>query len=74
MIKLTTFTRKQPDASNDYTMAYDIVNTLHSGNSIIAEPDNIKIFRKYIYDLSYKHNKTFATRLNNTILTVTRLS
>lgn len=73
MIKITTFTRKQPNKSNDYTKAYDIINNLSVGSSDTATPDNIKVFRKYVYDLGLKHNKSFATRLYNGSLTITRL-
>jgi len=74
MIKITTFTRKQPEASNDYNNAYDIITSLSIGCNSSYTPDNIKVFRKYVYDLGLKHNKSFATRLNNGLLTVTRLS
>jgi hypothetical protein len=74
MVKLNTYTRKQPEASNDYTTAHQLVNTLAPGQSQTAEVDNIKVFRKYIYDLSYKLGRTFATRLTAGRLTVTRLT
>ncbi len=62
MIKIRSFTHKQPDASKDYKLAYDLVNTLQPGQSDTAYPDNDKVFRKYIYDLALKQNKEFATR------------
>jgi len=70
MIKVQHYTRKQPEASNDYTNAYNIINTLLIGCNEIATPDNIKVFRKYIYDLGLKHNKEFATRLNSDKATI----
>ncbi len=76
MIKVQHYTRKQPEASADYTQAYNIINTLQVGCNGSALPDNQKVFRKYIYDLGLKHNKEFATRLQGDKCTiiVTRLS
>ena len=74
MVIQTTFTRKQPAASNDYTNAYNIITALDKGSEDSYCPDNIKVFRKYVYDLGLKHNKRFATRLTGNILTITRLA
>ncbi len=75
MVKQTTFTHKQPDASKDYKMAYDIVNSLEVGNSVEVSADNDKVFRKYIYDLGLKNNKEFATRKRGDFArNITRLS
>lgn len=62
MIKITTFTHKQPNAKKDYKLAYDLVNSLSVGSSQTVTPDNDKAFRKYVYDLSLKQGKDFATR------------
>lgn len=75
MIKVNHFTHKHPEASTDYKLAYDITNALLVGQSQSANADNIKVFRKYIYDLGLKQGKDFATRKrDNNILQITRLS
>ena len=75
MIKIENYTAKHSDATNDYKAAYDLVNTLGKGKSAAYTPNIIKVFRKYIYDLSYKHNKGFATRKSGDFgLIITRLS
>lgn len=75
MVKIENYTAKHSEASNDYKAAYDLVNTLGKGKSATHTPDAIKVFRKYIYDLSYKHNKGFATRKSGDLgLIITRLS
>ncbi len=75
MIKIEQYTAKHPEANNDYKAAYDIVNNLDKGKSTAHTPDAIKVFRKYIYDLSLKQNKEMATRLHSAIsLNITRLS
>jgi hypothetical protein len=74
MVKINNYTRKQPDSSNDYTTAYTLVNSLAPGASEVVTVDNIKVFRKYIYDLSYKRNMEFATRTQSAGIRVTRLS
>lgn len=63
MTKIETFKRKQPDSSNDYEQAYNIIKVITIGETISANPDNVKAFRKYICDLAMKHNKQIATRL-----------
>lgn len=62
MVKHTSFTHKQPEASKDYKLAYDLVNGLSVGCSDTVTADNDKVFRKYLYDLALKNNKEFATR------------
>ena len=75
MVKIENYTSKNKDATNDYKAAYDMVNTLIIGESSEHTPEDIKVFRKYIYDLSYKHNKEFATRKRGIdTLYITRLS
>jgi hypothetical protein len=75
MVKQTTFVHKQPEASKDYKLAYDIVNSLEVGASDTVIADNDKVFRKYIYDLGLKQNKEFATRrTGDNSRRVTRLS
>jgi hypothetical protein len=57
------FKRKQPEASNDYTTAYNIVQGLtETGATNVATYDNAIRFRKYLYDLGIKNNKTFRTQ------------
>jgi hypothetical protein len=74
MVKIETFTRKQPASSNDYEQAYNIITTIDAGTTINVCADNYKAFRKYISDLAMKHNKEFATRLQrDKSLNVTRL-
>ena len=65
MAKIKEYTRKQPEASNDYTLAHNICNTLNIGCSIIVEPLNDKVFRKYLYECSAREQKQFATRKVN---------
>lgn len=66
MVKIETFKRKQPEASNDYEQAYNIILSISKGETInVATTDNIKAFRKYICDLAMKHNKQIATRLQH---------
>jgi hypothetical protein len=75
MIKVEHFTRKQPDKSSDYTQAYNAVNTLDKGGSVLIDCDNIKVCRKYVYDLALKQDKEFATRKRGiNSMNVTRLS
>jgi hypothetical protein len=59
------YKRKQPEASNDYTTAYNIAKTLGNGAKIKATIDNKVRFRKYLYDLGKINNKRFSTRLIN---------
>jgi len=59
------YSAKHKTASNDYKSAYDIVGSLEPGMSDTYQPDNIKVFRKYIYDLALKQDKEMATRLNS---------
>lgn len=75
MVKTTHFTHKQPEASKDYKKAYDIVNSLDIGESQWIDADNIKVLRKYIYDLGLKQDKDFATRKRpDNTLQITRMS
>jgi hypothetical protein len=62
MGKLSSFIRKQPESSDDYLTAYNIVNAIKQGQSKTVTPDNLKVFRKYIYDLGAKQGKEFTTR------------
>jgi hypothetical protein len=59
------YKRKQPEASNDYTTAYNIVQSLAPGNKIKSTFDNKIRFRKYLYDLGKINKKRFSTRLIN---------
>ncbi len=64
------FYRKQPEASNDYELAYNIINDLKAGKNIEVTPDNIVSFRKYAYDLAAKQNKEIRTSKNTDSLIV----
>jgi hypothetical protein len=61
MIKLN-YAPKHSNASPDYKLAYDIVSTLEIGQLMSANVANIKVFRKYIYDLGLKQDKEFTTK------------
>jgi len=63
MVKIEVFKRKQPSGSNDYEQAYNIINVITKGETISANVDNIKAFRKYVCDLAMKNNKQISTRL-----------
>jgi hypothetical protein len=65
------FIRKQPDASNDYYKAYNIVQSLNKGEDKTVKIDNIIRFRKYLYDLAAKDQKIFRTLQNKNLLNVT---
>lgn len=65
MIKISSFVRKQPGASTDYEQAYNIINAIKAGETINANAENIKAFRKYVCDLAMKNNKQIATRLQH---------
>ncbi|HEY3525974.1 MAG TPA: hypothetical protein VGK47_07245 [Nitrososphaeraceae archaeon] len=64
MNKITTFKRKQPEADDIYTQAYDLVHGLRLGQRkyIDIEQGDIKRFRKYLSDLALKNDRQFATR------------
>lgn len=57
-----SFVFKHVNASADYKLAYDIVSNFEPGDANTYTPDNMKTFRKYLYDLALKQNKEFATR------------
>lgn len=68
------FYRKQPNASNDYQLAYDTIIIIEAGQSITITPENIPAFRKYAYDLAAKSGKDISTRKEkDSALTVYRL-
>lgn len=74
MIKEPYYKRHE-NASNDYLQAYNIVNGYEVGQSNTVTIENVKAFRKYIYDLSLKQDKEFSTRKRaENSLYITRLS
>lgn len=75
MIK-EAYSAKHNNASADYKAAYDIVQALGIGACDYYTPDNLKVFRKYLYDLALKQNKEVATRKQSDKITlqITRLS
>ncbi len=74
MIKIATLIRKQPGASNDYSIAHSVVNELEAGCGRLVIVDNPKVFRKYIYDIAAKHNKEFTTKKRSAGIEVFRLT
>jgi hypothetical protein len=65
------FIRKQPEASNDYQKAYNIVQSLHKGEDKTIKIDNSIRFRKYLYDLAAKEQKIFRTYLQRNLMNIT---
>ncbi len=64
------FYRKYPNGSNDYELAYNIINDIAPGRATVCHPKNIVAFRKYAYDLAAKQNKDITTRKNTDSLIV----
>ena len=67
------FTRKSPDASDDYQLVHDIVMTLEVANSADIKPENIPNSRKYLYELGSRHSKLFVSKKYGDTLVVMRL-
>ena len=67
------FYRKQPEASNDYELAYNTIIDIKVGDSVEIQPSNVSAFRKYAYDLAAKSGKDITTRKDKSGLTVYRL-
>lgn len=56
------FIAKHPDATSDYKIVRELVDSIKSGQSEIIVVDNLKASRKYVHDLGVKIGKTFTTR------------
>lgn len=75
MVKGKEYILKQPNSSQDYKRAYNIVSSINIGDCITIEVDKLKRFRKYLYELGYQRNQEFATRKRGDIyINVTRIS
>jgi len=62
-MKHSEYIEKQPKASKDYYKAFEIADKLHKpGISAHITPDNIKHFRKYLYEIMSKRQQDVATR------------
>jgi hypothetical protein len=61
----TKYIRKQPDASNDYTNARQLVDKITPGQYEVMTVDNLKAFRKYVHDLGAKTGKSFTTKMQD---------
>lgn len=64
------FKRKQLAASNDYELAYFVINEITAGDCKTITPANIAAFRKYAYDLAAKSQKNITTRKSENQLIV----
>jgi hypothetical protein len=66
------YKRKQPEASNDYQKAYNIIKTLEPGTHKTVKIDNVKAFRKYLTDLNRSDkSRIFRTIMNQNKLNIT---
>lgn len=65
-----SFKRKQPNASNDYELAYGIIEYIQAGQNKTIIPENVAAFRKYAYDLAAKSQKNITTRKTGNQLVV----
>lgn len=56
------FIRKQPSASDDYSIARQIVDSIKKGDVELVSVDNLKAFRKYVHELGIRYGKSFTTK------------
>ena len=68
------YLQKHPASGKDYQKAFSIVCSLAKGDNILSDFENIKLFRKYIYEIARGVQKSFATRLKGDKVSITRIS
>lgn len=76
-MKQGKYISKQPDRPKDYHKAYTIADRLSKvGSTANIEPENVKHFRKYLYEIVYKRQQEVATRKifrGSNMLQITRI-
>lgn len=77
-MKQGKYISKQPDRPKDYHKAYIVADKLVKvGSTANVEPDNIKHFRKYLYEIAAKKQYDVVTRKifkTSNMLQITRLN
>jgi hypothetical protein len=57
-----------------YSNVVSVIDGLHIGdNAVIALPDNLPAFRKYLSEISKRQNKRFTTKVINNQLHILRV-
>lgn len=58
---------------DNYQLAKECVASMPSFRPADIEVENIKVFRKYLYELAFRSGKTFISKKNGDSVIVTRI-